>query len=332
VLADGRSPAPRVVGDLLIALRKAGADSVSPPVCATCGKRLRTLQRRGEDWYCGVCGPQPEPCAGCGQSRPVSCRDRDGRPRCVQCGSADERDPVDVVVDVVAGVDPTMSVDAVVAAVRAAAPRIGQCRQLAWAGQGRPDLLTGAGAQAPVPAVLRLMVLRLVEKLCDAGAQEITRPACPRCHRIIRLHRRIDGQWLCRNCVAHSRAQPCARCGTVREAAARDEHGRPLCPYCLIIDPVNQETCIGCSRRRPVSVCTPDGPLCPACRPIETMTCSICGRQAPCVVSKTTSEPWCRACKQRWACCTGCGRVKPVRGGTVDEPRCATCTRPRVLA
>jgi 3-hydroxyisobutyrate dehydrogenase-like beta-hydroxyacid dehydrogenase len=49
VLADGRSPAPRVVGDLLIALRKAGADSVSPPVCATCGKRLRTLQRRGED-------------------------------------------------------------------------------------------------------------------------------------------------------------------------------------------------------------------------------------------------------------------------------------------
>jgi hypothetical protein len=57
VLADGRSPAPRVVGDLLIALRKAGADSVSPPVCATCGKRLRTLQRRGEDWYCGVCGP-----------------------------------------------------------------------------------------------------------------------------------------------------------------------------------------------------------------------------------------------------------------------------------
>jgi hypothetical protein len=30
VLADGRSPAPRVVGDLLIALRKAGAAVISP--------------------------------------------------------------------------------------------------------------------------------------------------------------------------------------------------------------------------------------------------------------------------------------------------------------
>ena len=42
VLADGRSPAPRVVGDLLIALRKAGATVISPPACAGCGKDLRT--------------------------------------------------------------------------------------------------------------------------------------------------------------------------------------------------------------------------------------------------------------------------------------------------
>src|ERR687887_2435923 len=47
LLADGRSPAPRVVADLLIALRQAGAEQISPPVCATCGKPLRTLQRRG---------------------------------------------------------------------------------------------------------------------------------------------------------------------------------------------------------------------------------------------------------------------------------------------
>src|SRR2546426_4247402 len=47
LLADGRSPAPRVVADLLIALRKAGAQHISPPVCAECGKHLRTFQRRG---------------------------------------------------------------------------------------------------------------------------------------------------------------------------------------------------------------------------------------------------------------------------------------------
>jgi hypothetical protein len=43
------------------------------------------------------------------------------------------------------------------------------------------------------------------------------------------------------------------------ELDARDEHGRPLCSYCRITDPANRETCLGCSRRRPVSVCTPDG-------------------------------------------------------------------------
>src|SRR6266851_2929259 len=53
VLTDGRSPAPRAVGELLIALRKAGARAVSPPACTECGKDLRTLQRRGQDWYCG---------------------------------------------------------------------------------------------------------------------------------------------------------------------------------------------------------------------------------------------------------------------------------------
>ena len=83
------------------------------------------------------------------------------------------------------------------------------------------------------------------------------------------LYRRIGGLWCCRNCVARTRAQPCARCGTVREAATRDEHGRPLCPNCLITDPANQEECGGCGRRRPVSVRTPDGPLCATCRALE---------------------------------------------------------------
>lgn len=322
VLADGRSPAPRVVGDLLIALRKAGATRISPPVCAECGKPLRTFQRRGKDWYCAVCGPRREPCAGCGHSRPVNIRDREGRPRCAQCPPGDGRDPVKTVVDIVSGIDPTLSAQAVTAAVTASAPQTGQRHQLAWAIQERPGLLTGDGAEASAPSVLRL-----IDALCNAGAQTITRPACPRCGRVIRLHRPIGGQWLCRNCTAKSRAQPCSRCGVVREAATRDEHGRPLCPYCLTIDPANQETCVGCGRRRPVSVRTADGPLCPACRPVATMTCAICGRQAPCSVSKATGQPCCQACRQRWARCIGCGEIRPIRSGTLDAPYCATCTR-----
>jgi hypothetical protein len=46
------------------------------------------------------------------------------------------------------------------------------------------------------------------------------------------------------------------------------------------------------------------------------------------LISKATGEPWCRACKQRWDRCAGCGEVRPVRGGTLAEPLCSTCLRP----
>jgi hypothetical protein len=63
-------------------------------------------------------------------------------------------------------------------------------------------------------------------------------------------------------------------------------------------------------------------------RPWKMLTCSICGEHAPCLISKTTGTPWCRACKQRWARCTRCGSTARVRGGTRAEPLCAACTRP----
>ena len=323
LLTDGRSPAPRVVGNLLIALRRAGAVIISAPVCAECGKQLRSMQRRGQDWYCGVCGPEPEPCTGCGLSRPVSVRDRGGRPRCSGCRHDDHLDPMQILLEVVTAVDPGIGAAAVSAAARAAAPGTGQLRRLAWALQDHPGLLTGAGANATVPSVLRLL-----DALAEAGADGIVRPACPHCGRIIALVKPRDGVRLCRNCVAKSRAVPCSRCGAVREAATRDEHRRPLCPYCLISDPANQETCASCARRRAVSVRTPDGPLCPACRPVKTMICSICARSAPAEISKVTGEPWCRACQRRRARCAGCGAVRLIRGGTLTSPLCATCARP----
>ena len=212
---DGRSPAPRAVGDLLIALRKAGATAISAPVCAECGKQLRTLQRRGQDWYCGVCGPVREPCGECGRHPPdpyagTGTDDHAAwraRPTTgVTRSSSGRRDrrrrrgPVDRVA---------------AAAVRFAAPRAGQRHQLAWALQDRPELLTGAGAHAPARSVLRL-----IDALCDAGASAIVRPPCPRCGRVIHLHKRLDGKWLCRNCIAKSRAEPCG-------AAARSANPPP---------------------------------------------------------------------------------------------------------
>jgi hypothetical protein len=323
LLTDGRSPAPRVVGNLLIALRKAGAQSISAPVCTDCGKQLRTLQRRGEDWYCGVHGPEAEECSGCGNIRPVAHRDRRQRPRCWECPPAEEHDPTQVVTDLVTMIDPALPTEVVTAAIRSAAPQAGQRRRLAWALQDRPELLTGAGAQAPVPTVLRL-----IDALLDAGANRIVRPACPHCGRIIALVKPRDGVRLCRNCVAKSRAETCSRCGVHREAATRDEQGRALCPKCLTTDPANQEICLLCQRCRPVSVRTPAGPLCPSCRPIATVTCSICRRSAPGSISKLTGLACCHACLQRRARCGGCGNVRLVRSGTRAQPLCGACTRP----
>jgi hypothetical protein len=323
VLTDGRSPAPRVVGDLLLSLRAAGIQGIAAPVCAQCGRQLRTLQRRGQDWYCAPCSPRNTGCASCGQDRVVASVDRHGRPRCAGCPEVDDRDPVQVLVTLIGVLEPSLPAETVTAAIGRVFSKPTHLRRLAWAIEDHPDLLTGRGEQAPT-----MGVLRLIEELRDVGAQNITRPTCPGCQRSVRLHRRLDGRWHCRMCLAHSRAQPCSRCGVHREAASRDAHGRPLCPNCYITEPANQETCIGCQRRRPVNARTPDGPLCATCQPEATGTCTICGRTTSTVISTTTGQPRCHACRRWRARCASCGTVQIVRGGTRTEPLCSTCMHP----
>ncbi|MCI0690269.1 MAG: hypothetical protein L0Y54_23975, partial [Sporichthyaceae bacterium] len=212
VLIDGRSPAPRVVGDLLIGLRRAGASVVSPPCCRGCGRWLRTLQRQGQDWLCGPCRLPVEICVQCGQTRPMSSRDRQGRPRCRQCPDRDGRDPVAVVADLIAAIDPHADRATVAAAVRRSAPNTSYQQKVAWALQEQPDLLTGQGHLAPLRAILRL-----IEALHAAGVAGIIRPACPRCRRVVPIDKPLDGVRVCRTCIAHSRVEQCARCGAVRE-------------------------------------------------------------------------------------------------------------------
>ena len=155
VLADGRSPAPRAVGDLLLALRQAGAQSVSPPRCARCGKPLRTFRRRGQDWYCAPCGQRAEPCAGCGKARPVASRDRAGQPRCFRCPDTDGRDPVTVIFGIITGLDPAGQPGR----GRRCRPPLGS-PALIPAETGRalednPRLLTGEAHLAPLRAIPR---------------------------------------------------------------------------------------------------------------------------------------------------------------------------------
>jgi hypothetical protein len=187
----------------------------------------------------------------------------------------------------------------------------------------QPDLLTGSGYQAPVPAVLRFL-----DELIEAGATRVVRPACPRCHEVKALSKLLDGERVCRNCFARHAAVPCIRCGAVREPAARDADGAPLCPNCLITDIANLEECSSCGRRKPVAVRLPDGPRCMNCRPRIVTKCGICGRTATCDLSRATGQPWCLRCQQRWATCHGCATIAPVRSGTWQAPLCARCTNP----
>ena len=323
VLTTGRSPASKVAGELMLALRAVGAAGISPPWCADCGRRVTSMQRRGEHWYCAPCYVRPETCAGCGSMRQVAFRDRQGRPRCSQCPDRDTRDPLLVLVEVITMTDPGLPAEAVTAAIEATVTKQAHLQKLAWLLQDKPGLLTGDGAEAPSP-----VVLRLIGALCEAGAARIRRPACPRCRRVVALSKRRDGLRICRNCCARARAVPCAKCGTAREPAARDGQGRPLCPYCLVSDPVNLEDCVRRRRRRQVSTRTPEGPVCATCNPPGILTCSSCGRTAPCTVSKITGQPRCGACTRSWARCSTCGQLAPVRAGTRDAPLCGDCAIP----
>lgn len=323
VLTHGRSPAPRVVGELLVALRAAGATKTSAPRCADCDRQVRAFYRRGADWICSGCwGKQRNhaACDGCGRHRPVITYDRQGRPRCHQC-PPDPRDPTAVLAALVARLDPAVPHGVVVGAIHRAVPAA-QRRRVAWALEDRPELLTGAGAQAPLPAVLRL-----IDELCQAGATRIVRPACPHCRRVVRLAKRRDGQRICRACCARLRAERCAGCGAFREPATRDAHGRPYCPNCLVTDPVNQEPCSACGRRRRVIVRIPDGPRCARCSPKLILPCGVCGRTVPCHLSRTTGLARCVPCARIREPCTRCGRVQPVAARIPVGPFCGSCIR-----
>lgn len=323
LLRTGCPPAPYCVAKLLMALHKAGAQDVALPRCGECGREVAYVgSRRGGRWGCSPCFDKPAVCAGCGELGRVTSRDRHGQPRCARCPDA-ASDPLADLTELVTGLDPVLDAAAVRTALGRAMLRPAGQRRLAWAVLDRPDLLTGAGYDAPAPAVLRF-----VDELVAAGAAKVVRPACPRCHQAKALSKLLDRKRVCRNCFAHHAAVPCARCGAVREPAARDPEGGPLCPNCLIRDPANLEDCVGCGRRKPVAVRVPDGPRCMTCRPRTVTDCGICGRTAVCDTSRATGQPWCLRCQQRWVCCSGCGALGPLRGGTRDAPLCARCVNP----
>ena len=172
---------------LLLALRKAGATGISAPRCGGCERELRYVRSQGAgDWGCSPCLERMHACAGCGEQRRPVTLDRQGRHRCQNCPD-DQGDPLQELTQLVTALDPGLSRETIEATLQQATTRPAGQRRAAWAIVGRPDLLTGAGACAPSPAVLRF-----IDGLAAAGATQIVRPACPRCNGVKALSKLLD--------------------------------------------------------------------------------------------------------------------------------------------
>ena len=123
--------------------------------------------------------------------------------------------------------------------------------------------------------------------------------------------------------------------GAVREAATRDEQGRPVCPHCLITDPANHEDCVNCGRRRPVSdPRTRTGPSARPAGPAGAGRARSAASEAPCETSMADRAAVVQACQQRWAPVLSLRQRRPGRRRAPWRSRCASACTPdsRVLA
>ncbi len=132
----------------------------------------------------------------------------------------------------------------------------------------QPGLLTGQGASAPLPGVLRF-----TSALARAGATAVVGPACPRCGRQRPLSGLAGGLRICGGCHGKARPVRCGRCGKVSPVARRNDGGQPICQ---------------------------------SCRPGPGLACGICGSagESRIGISRATGTPLCNRCRKRWATCS----------------------------
>jgi hypothetical protein len=224
-----------------------------------------------------------------------------------------------------AELEPGLSADAVLGALEQAAARHGGRWRIAAAVTAQPGLLTGEGARAPVPGVLRF-----ISALARAGATSVVEPPCPRCGRQRPLGVPVEGLRLCAGCRSKARAVLCGRCGKVRQPARLNDGGQPVCMNCWHRDPRSWKPCAKCGNPRRVAAVTEAGPVCQTCRPGPDLPCSICGSAGSgrIGISRATGTPVCERCRKRWITCSRCGTGAPLKGGTLREPLCARCLNP----
>lgn len=359
-LVSGRSDGPRVVDVLAEQLYAAGAELVVRPRCAGCGATARLEGSSPAGRICARCADGPRRaaqrkkkiCATCEKLRQVKRADRHGRPQCKACAAAESAGHVEEIRAHVSRLDAGCDTARLDALIRQALHRPRWAKDVAWALDARPQLLTGDAARGPRP------LLRLLDELRAAGVRGVVVPGCPRCGQAVALTQIVEGERCCGRCYRHARAQPCARCGTTRPVSARRPDGSPLCCMCNRTDPANLRPCARCGRLReirqsgpkqglclqccgpqPKTRCSSCGqlrhcrklragrPQCSACqRRAQRQPCSRCGKTAAPYRHSAQGEPLCERCGRARPRCTGCGHIRPVAHRSErGEPYCATC-------
>jgi len=141
-------------------------------------------------------------------------------------------EPGAVIAGIVHDAEPALDQDEIAAAIARVAPARAQQRRLAAALSGDPSLLTSGRPEGPPQIEL------LIRALQERGARQLALPRCARCDQPRRLVQRDGSLRICSACDHGRRgaAEPCAVCGTARQVAARDQHGRPRCARCRPYD------------------------------------------------------------------------------------------------
>ncbi|MFC9816111.1 hypothetical protein ACFVJM_29090 [Streptomyces virginiae] len=323
LLTSSRAEGPRIVGDFIDALLRAGATGVVPPVCGSCGRARRLTYLDGTVRICGSCGhrrfARREVCSGCGQERTVARRDRHGLSQCARCAKRDQPDRhLAVLHDQLARAGTGLDAGVLAEAVRSAAPTPGGVRKLAFELSARPSLLTGDGAHGSA------RLLRLLDVLLSHGAQGVVMPSCPWCGRQVPLTTVHEKMRCCAGCPKRLRSAACHECGFVGRTGLGHD-GRRLCRPCRTRDAGGHSPCTRCGRSREVRQLGEQAGICFGCAPYPTAVCTVCGRTTPCLYADTDA-PRCPECSRRREACSRCGRTRPVTTRTeTGAPLCGTC-------
>ena len=327
LLTSGRPEGPPQIERLIRALRATGVRRLALPCCGYCHQPKPLPQLDGKIRICGSCARRTRtaanPCVGCGVTKRIASRDRNGGPLCVRCVSYHDQDPIDEIRARISQLDPGQDQQTLIEIIRTVVPRRFQRHKVLWELEDRPDVLTGQGAHGSP------RVNALIQALVAAGVSGVVAPACPFCGRSVVLPTQRDGLRCCRRCDDQNRHAPCSRCGQSRRVSSRTAAGGAICGPCYRRDEANHAPCADCGRVTTVHR-HGDGPArCGRCFRAPMATCSMCRRVKPCHLA-ATDRPRCGSCSRRMRSlpCARCRRTRPVGGRTADgQPLCGNCSR-----